>query len=303
MRIEDVNLVLSVALHSNMTKAAAESYVAVPTLSEAVKRVERELGITIFNRSNRGVTLTPDGRRILDHLRSLAEADVRLRTAALGPLRNATFTVGSPQTAWSELLHYADQRSRTGIRFRPANIDHYSPAQQLLSGSVDLALLPAPSDFDSRLQRKPLFYEPRLVSVSSSSPLAETRSARLEDFDRLRWLGAPPGADQLYTATHRCDDIRGGRPKRLGRHVSHPMEVLAAIRSGELIVGTSRSFSRMFNLTDGRITDVEISGAPPWQVDLVWCPTTGNVGEQGFEGSWQVLREAVDRFDELLPTP
>ena len=49
-----------------MNKAAERLYIAQPSLTGAMQELERELGITIFHRSGRGVTLTNDGQEFID---------------------------------------------------------------------------------------------------------------------------------------------------------------------------------------------------------------------------------------------
>ena len=50
MNIHELNYVLCIAKHQNMTKAARELYISQPTLSKHLGKLERELGIKLFNR-------------------------------------------------------------------------------------------------------------------------------------------------------------------------------------------------------------------------------------------------------------
>lgn len=83
MNIQQLRYVVATAEHGSMTAAAAALFVAQPALSRAVRLLEREVGVTLFARSGRGVVLTSAGEafvsrarkvlRSLDSLRGVAE--------------------------------------------------------------------------------------------------------------------------------------------------------------------------------------------------------------------------------------
>ena len=61
MRIQQLRYIMEIANYNSMNKAAQHLFISQPTLSNAVKDLEAELGITIFERSKRGISLTIDG--------------------------------------------------------------------------------------------------------------------------------------------------------------------------------------------------------------------------------------------------
>jgi LysR family cyn operon transcriptional activator len=78
MNIQQLRYVVATAEHGSMTAAAASLYVAQPALSRAVRLLERELEVTLFERDGRGVRLTPEGQafatraaRVLDGIDAL----------------------------------------------------------------------------------------------------------------------------------------------------------------------------------------------------------------------------------------
>ena len=60
MTIQQLNYVIAISEKGSLNKAAEVLYVSQPSLTSAVRELEKELGITIFNRGGRGVTLTND---------------------------------------------------------------------------------------------------------------------------------------------------------------------------------------------------------------------------------------------------
>lgn len=71
MTLQQLNYVITISECGSLNKAAEILYVAQPSLTGAVKELEKELGITIFNRSGRGVTLTNDGAEFLLYARQV----------------------------------------------------------------------------------------------------------------------------------------------------------------------------------------------------------------------------------------
>lgn len=71
MTLQQLRYIITISECGSFNKAAEQLYVAQPSLTSAVKELERELGITVFNRSGRGVTLTNDGAEFLLYARQL----------------------------------------------------------------------------------------------------------------------------------------------------------------------------------------------------------------------------------------
>lgn len=73
MTLQQLRYLIAIAEQGSINAAAARLYASQSNLSTAVKELERELGITIFTRSNRGVTLTNDGTELLGYARQVVE--------------------------------------------------------------------------------------------------------------------------------------------------------------------------------------------------------------------------------------
>ena len=71
MTLIQLHYILTIAETRSLNKAAELLYVSQPSLTSAVKELEKELGLTIFNRGGRGVTLTNDGAEFLLHAKEL----------------------------------------------------------------------------------------------------------------------------------------------------------------------------------------------------------------------------------------
>src|SRR5690606_25076085 len=82
MNLQQLRYVVSTADEGTMTHAAAANHVAQPALSRAIRALEAELGVTVFDRKGRGVRLTGDGAEVVAIARRiLADVD---RLGAVG---------------------------------------------------------------------------------------------------------------------------------------------------------------------------------------------------------------------------
>ncbi|MBR1863897.1 MAG: LysR family transcriptional regulator, partial [Ruminococcus sp.] len=73
MTLQQLRYIIEIAETGSITMAAQRLFIAQPSLSKSVAELEKEMGITIFNRSNRGVFLSEDGTRFLSYARQIVE--------------------------------------------------------------------------------------------------------------------------------------------------------------------------------------------------------------------------------------
>lgn len=71
MTIQQLRYVTVICKEGSLNKASELLYVSQPSLTSAVQELEKELGITIFNRSGRGVTPTNDGLEFIRYAREI----------------------------------------------------------------------------------------------------------------------------------------------------------------------------------------------------------------------------------------
>lgn len=73
MTLQQIKCAVTIADCNSMNKAAQQLYVSQPSLSGTIKDLEEEIGITIFIRSNRGITVTPEGNEFLGYARQVMD--------------------------------------------------------------------------------------------------------------------------------------------------------------------------------------------------------------------------------------
>ncbi|RZI61194.1 MAG: LysR family transcriptional regulator [Rubrivivax sp.] len=99
MELYQLKSFLAVVAERNLTRAAEKVFTSVPAVSAQIKALEEELGVQLFERSSRGMTLTSAGeklaeeaRRTLDAAQRLRQAAAQIRGAVQGVLRMGTVT-------------------------------------------------------------------------------------------------------------------------------------------------------------------------------------------------------------------
>ena len=101
MNIQHLKYVIAVADKGSISKAAEQLYVAQPNISRAVKELEKELNIDIFDRTAKGMKLTPSGQRLVQYgreiLKNISEVEEMFKEGASPKKR---FSVAVPRAAY-----------------------------------------------------------------------------------------------------------------------------------------------------------------------------------------------------------
>ncbi len=95
MTLQQLKYVITIADCGSMNEAAKQLFIAQPSLSGTVKELEKELGITLFIRSNRGITITPDGSEFLVHARQVLDQYSVLEDRYISKLIKKKFSVST----------------------------------------------------------------------------------------------------------------------------------------------------------------------------------------------------------------
>ncbi|MCH5281793.1 MAG: LysR family transcriptional regulator [Lachnospiraceae bacterium] len=73
MTLTQLQYAITVANANSMNEAAKELFISQPSLSASIKDLEEEIGVELFRRSNRGISLTPDGEEFIGYARQVVE--------------------------------------------------------------------------------------------------------------------------------------------------------------------------------------------------------------------------------------
>jgi LysR family hydrogen peroxide-inducible transcriptional activator len=164
MNLRDLKYLIAVAETEHFGHAAARCYVSQPTLSGQIKKLEQELGVTLFERTNRSVSITPIGSEIVRHAKLILEqADVikqlaqAQRDPLAGALRVGAIPTVSPYLIPLILLPLKQQYPQMRLVLSEEITDMLT--QRLLEHQIDVAIL-ATDVKEPELEVMPLFEEP-----------------------------------------------------------------------------------------------------------------------------------------------
>ena len=187
MNIRRIEVVLKAVECGSISKTAEELFLSQPTVSESISSVEKELGIKIFRRSNRGIELTEDGEIFVAYARNI--------------LRNAKLmeSIGDRQKKCSVELHCPntsgilecfidfckEYKDFDYLQLVRANRFYQleEAEEEILAGTCDIAIAHSTPSVYQAMKRKLdmrgvfsalLVSSPLLLFVSQDHPLAET---------------------------------------------------------------------------------------------------------------------------------
>lgn len=234
---------VAVAEELHFTRAANRLYVAQQALSRDIRRLESQIGVPLFARSTRSVTLTADGERLLAHARSL----LALNDAALGELRGAVRpllvdVIGEALTA--ARIVDAARRAAPQVEFTVRYGGGMGAAlPKLLAGRLDVAFgrtegLGRP--FPAELKRRLVRYEPLALLIPDGHPLAilpEVPCDRLRGVEVDASAGNEDAPEWVDLAVSLLEAF-GGRPSAPHPHVIGTSETARHLQSHGLPVLT-----------------------------------------------------------------
>ncbi|RKS76592.1 LysR family transcriptional regulator [Actinomadura pelletieri DSM 43383] len=204
--IRELRYFRAVAEELNITRAAKRLGIAQPPLSRAMRRLERRLGVALFDRTGRRLALTPAGEVLAKEaavVLSSVEVAVR-RTRRAGSPRSALLVTAKPGVA-TELLHAVYERFRAepdAPELQVVVSGFGEQAAMVRDGRADVAIA-ACFDGDG-LDTEPLATEPRVAALPANHELAGRdvlSVADLIDEPAPRW-SAPEPVDGDYWLGH-----------------------------------------------------------------------------------------------------
>ena len=164
MNLRDLKYIVAVADTRHFGRAAERCFVSQPTLSGQIKKLEQELGVTIFERTNRSVDITSTGEAILAHARLLLEQADAIEQVALahqdplaGPLRIGAIPTLSPYLM--PLILVPLKRRYPQLRLVLSEEITEALLIRLQQHELDAVLIATPVD-NQDLDQMPLFDEP-----------------------------------------------------------------------------------------------------------------------------------------------
>ncbi|MGW9079983.1 LysR family transcriptional regulator [Streptomyces kronopolitis] len=287
------------ALH--FTRAAAGLHVAQQALSRDVRRLERELGATLFVRTTRQVALTPDGQRLLPYARRVLSAQDEL-AAAFRPVpeRPLLVDVRAPVGTADRVLAAARERVADSVelvaRFHSGLA---GAAPEVADGRLDVSfgrLAALPAGVRDRLSHQPVRLERMAVLLPEEHPLAARSAvplARLAGETLYAGAGNPRTAEWTELAA-RLFEGRGIAMAAPFPEIEGSQEFVRVVRKRGWSVLASEEFIEV----PGMVLRPLVEPVPLSPVSLVW---RRGLRHPGLDALRTVVREAGARHGWLRP--
>jgi DNA-binding transcriptional LysR family regulator len=198
MEIHQLRYAVAVAETGSFTAAAEAVNVSQSGVSTQVQKLERELGVALFDRSGRRVVLTADGERMLPAIRASLRALGEIRTTAadlrgllLGSLRVGTVS----GLTWPRLFDALGElhSAHPGLEVRLHEDTSEDLVSALRHGELDIAVVAWAQHPPAGLETTTLFDDPLVAVVAPDHPWASRRRIRPAELDMVDVISLPRG--------------------------------------------------------------------------------------------------------------
>lgn len=276
MELRQLEYFVAVAEEQNFTRAAERVHISQSGVSAQVRRLERELGAELFDRSGRAATLTVAGKAALEHARAVLAA-ARAVGQAVGEITDlirGRLTVGMVIGCTVTLLFdalAAFHRAHPGVEIALLEDNSDRLVQAVRAGHLDLALVGTAATTPDGLQALTIVSERLVAVVPPGHPLAGGEPVTLRALGGYPVICMPPGTG-LRTVFDQACAAQGLRPAiALEASASDAIADLAARGLGVAVLSASMAEHYRDRLTARTIEDVEI----PALLSLVWADGRG----------------------------
>jgi len=229
MTLQQLRYVIKIVEYGSITEAAKQLYITQPSLSAAIKDLENELGIEIFHRTSKGISLTVDGREFLSYARQVIEQTELLEKRYMDKKPSKQLCTISTQhyafavNAFVELLLGLDVDE---YEFTLRETRTYEIIEDVRDYRSEIGIIYL-SDFNEKVINK-LLVENHLtfnllfeadphVFISSRHPLAGREAITLDDLEDYPFLAFEQGINNSF---YFSEEILSTVPRKKTIHVS-----------------------------------------------------------------------------------
>ncbi|MEU1180552.1 LysR family transcriptional regulator [Streptomyces sp. NPDC005820] len=273
--LRDVEIFLTLAEELHFGRTAERLHVSQARVSQAIRRQERHLGVVLFDRTSRRVTLTPVGRRLREDLQQaldLLHAGLA-RAQAAGPGAGRTLRLGVFGHAAYELRPLVDAfRARhPGGDIEFGEINGADAFTGLRSGEHDAQVLWLPVAEPDLTVGPTVLTTSRVLAVAADHPLVERGAASLEDLADNHVVDFGPDVPEYWVASMVPTRTPLGRRVPRGPVARTFHEILSLVASGRCVHPLGAIAAR-YNKPPG-IVFLPLSDAPTMEFALTWRTT------------------------------
>ncbi|MDP1574115.1 MAG: LysR substrate-binding domain-containing protein [Coxiellaceae bacterium] len=294
--IRDLKYLIALADLGHFGKAADACFVSQPTLSTQLKKLEEELGVTLFERTNKHVLITPVGKLIADKARIILQhcEELKLLATNAKDIFSGTFRLGIIPTLGPYLLPHILKPIKKQLP-KLELIVHENKTDaillQLKNGDLDAVVLALPVTKDNLTVRE-LFCEPFCLALPKEHLLAKKKLVSLCDLKKETLLLLSEGHCFRNQALEACG--LSSNPINTGFQATS-LETLRQLVSANFGITLLPALSVHASKNDAAIVMREFSNPiPSRRIGMLWRNQT--VRERCCEKIASLIQENVQKL-------
>ncbi|MFD9650384.1 LysR family transcriptional regulator [Streptomyces mirabilis] len=285
MERHEIEAFLTLADELHFRRTSERLGLAQGRVSQTIKKIERRIGVPLFERTSRRVTLTPAGRQLHNDLapayRAVQEAIARAVAAGRGI--TGTLCVGFSAPWSNELVVLAADLFRArypGCDVRIREVQLADPLGPLRAEQLDVQLTEFPVAEPDLVTGPTIFSEPRGLMVPAKHSLTRQASVSVEDMARLPMVVMSGEIPQYWLDHHYPSRTPQGRPIAHAAACTYWQEVLTLVSMGR---GASPAALRaaQYHMRPG-IIYLPLRDANPIDYGLLWRRTGATARVKAF---------------------
>ena len=255
-----------IAETGSFTRTAEQLHYTQSAVSQSVQALERDLGVTLLQRSRSGVTLTRDGAQYYPYIQQIAAAEAALarKKEEMEGLLKQRILIGGFSSIGRHILPPAMERFRAAypdVRFEIRQGDYSDVYRWVQEGTVDLGFIDA--DAAGTLERKELYREPLLAVLPQDHPLARQDTVSMAELLRQPFIMLAEGENSSVRALFAAQ----GLAPQPAYEVYDDYSILAMVRRG---LGVSVLFRNVLRGYDDGVAVRPLAEGPFRVMAVIW---------------------------------
>lgn len=261
--------------HGSVSRASAWLGIAQPALSQALRRMEQDLGVRLFDRSRQGASPTPAALSILEDVRaSVARIDAAAQRAReIGRGAAGQLTVGLVSSALFDTLPRALRalrRQAPGVRVILREMSNAEQAEALQTGEIDIGLMHTPVAVGGRMRERQLLRERLVAAVPDEFEAEADGTVTLARIARAGLVMYPQSQLPAFYAGILDALRRAGHEAHVAQEANRTLTVLACVAGG-CGVALLPSWIRSLNFSGVRFCEVrDGQDLPSFDLSAIW---------------------------------
>ncbi|MFB4289563.1 LysR substrate-binding domain-containing protein [Nonomuraea sp. ATR24] len=265
----EIETFLTLAQELHFGRTADRLLVSRAHVTQTIQKLERRIGVPLFERSTRQVRLTPIGVQLLDGLgpayaqiQSTVATVIEAARGITGSLTVGFLTAATGQIALAAAERFRERHPDCAVHVREVQIG--TALDPLLDGQVDVMLICFPIEEEGLTQGPVLFTEPMVLAVPARHPFARRTAVSVEDLARDKVIQVPLSIPAYLRAARHLHTTPSGKAIPEGPTAGTFQEVLTLVSAGKGVFPCGAAGVRYYARPDVAYVPVHDGPALEW---------------------------------------